>query len=238
MKNGLNNGLQNRLQNRFLILTGGTLPAGFLVAFLQEHTFERIICVDGALELVERKGVHIDYLMGDFDTVDKGVLQRFLERKEREQLPVAVWQFQPEKDNTDTDIAVSAALMEGADEITILGATGTRIDHLLANIQLLLKPLGAGVPAYIYDEYNKIYLIEQGQRFCRSSLYGPYISFLPFGGTVRKVTQKGFKYETHEVDFVMGESLGISNELLQDEGSISFESGRLLVVEAREQEIW
>lgn len=222
------------MKNRFLILTGGTLKPEFLTAFLQEHSFEKIICVDGALELAEKLGVFFDYLVGDFDTVDKQVLEKFLEKRETEKLPVKVRRFQPEKDNTDTDIAMDLALSEGATEIVILGATGTRIDHLLGNIQLLLKAHLAGVPGYIYDEYNKIYLIEKNSRFYKDRLYGPYISFVPFLGTVKKVTQTGFKYDTDQVDFVIGESLGISNELVREEGKISFENGFFLVIEAKD----
>lgn len=222
------------MRNRFLILTGGTLSGEFLTDFLREREFEKIICVDGALELVEKLGLDIDYLVGDFDSVKKEVLELFLERREKEGLPVTIRRFQPEKDNTDTDIAVSLALSEGAGEITILGATGSRIDHLLGNIQMLLKPLWAGVPAFIYDACNKIYLIDGKRRFYRDKLYGPYISFLPFDGTVKGVTQRGFKYETCKVDFTLGESLGISNELLEEEGSISFQEGRFLVIEARD----
>lgn len=222
------------MKKRFLILTGGTLKKEFLTAFLQNYSFEKIICVDGALELAEKAGISFDYLVGDFDTVNPAVLEGFLKRKEEKHLPVTVRKFRPEKDNTDTDIAIELAISEKAEEIVLLGATGTRIDHTLGNIQLLLKPLKAGVAAFIYDEYNKIYLIEKETRFYKDRLYGPYLSFVPFGGTVKGVSQIGFKYETHKVDFAMGESLGISNELLNEEGYVSFESGRFLVIEAKE----
>lgn len=222
------------MKNSFLILTGGTLPAGFLAAFLENHRFDKIICVDGALKLALELKVSFDYLVGDFDTIDKGILEEFLKRKEKEGLPVEVRKFRPEKDNTDTDIAIELAIEKKAEEITVLGATGTRIDHLIGNIQLLLKPLRAGIPAFLYDEYNKIYLMEKDSRFEKDKLYGPYISFVPFDGTVKGVTQTGFKYETCDADFVMGESLGISNELVAPEGSVSIKSGTFLVIEAKD----
>lgn len=222
------------MKKRFLIVTGGTLNEKFLTDFLEEHSFEKVICVDGALELLEKLKLPFDYLVGDFDSVETGVLEGFLKRKEEEKLAVEIHRFRAEKDNTDTDIAVNLAISEGAEEIVLLGATGSRLDHLLGNLQLLLKLLKAGIPAYIYDEYNKAYLIEKDTRFDKKKLYGPYISFLPFGGDVLGVTQKGFKYETREIDFYMGESLGISNELVAEEGSISFVQGRFLVIEAKD----
>lgn len=225
------------MKNRCLIVTGGTLREEFLTDFLREHVFEKVICVDGALALAEKLDLSFDYLVGDFDSVDKKVLDGFLERRKKEQPSVEIRQFQAEKDDTDTDIAINLALSKGADEITLLGATGTRIDHLLGNLHILLKPLKAGVPAFIYDEYNKIYFIEKETRFCKKELYGPYISFIPFGGDVLGVTQTGFKYETHEIDFCMGESLGISNELVAEEGNIPFKQGRFIVIEARDTRV-
>jgi thiamine pyrophosphokinase len=222
------------VENRFLLLTGGTLTKEFLIRFLEENSFEKLVCVDGALELTEDLGLEPDYLVGDFDTVSGEVLDNFLRRQKTEKKPTKVEKFLPEKDKTDTELAIELALSEGATKIILLGATGTRLDHTLANIQLLVKPLALGVFACLYDEYNKAYLIEKEGRFYRDSLYGPYLSFVPFGGRVKGVKQTGFKYNACDTDFIIGTSLGISNELLKEEGSITFLEGRLLVIEAKD----
>ncbi len=126
------------------------------------------------------------------------------------------------------------AIEEGAKEIVLLGATGTRLDHLLGNIGLLRKALQAGIPAYIVDEHNKLYLMDKEGELCKENLYGPYVSLLPLGECVENVTLSGFKYDTKEADFVMGETLGISNELVADKGKISFRKGCFIVVEAKD----
>ncbi len=85
------------MKETFLILTGGTLKKEFLTSFLEKNKFDYIICVDGALKLAEEMQLSMDYLVGDFDTVDATVLEHFLARQESEKFPVKVRKFQPER---------------------------------------------------------------------------------------------------------------------------------------------
>lgn len=221
-------------QNTYLILTGGTLPRIFLENFLKENDVSKIICVDGALKAAHEAGISFDYLVGDFDTADDFLVAQYKEEIASGKRNTIFKEYNPVKDATDTDIAVSLALEEGAKEIILLGATGSRIDHMLANIHLLLKPLSCGVEAYILDEHNKIYLIDKGLELKKSELYGPYVSFLPFGGDVKAVTLTGFKYNVARRDYLRGDSLGVSNELLEEKGQITLEEGVLAVFETRD----
>ena len=67
-------------------------------------------------------------------------------------------------------------LSEGASEITILGATGGRLDHFLSNLNILMKPLKQGIPAYIVDSHNRLYLIDGETTLHREQVFGKYIS--------------------------------------------------------------
>ena len=64
--------------------------------------------------------------------------------------------------------------------------------------------------------------------------YGKYVSLLPYSDQVRGVTLTGFKYPL--TDYTMGgfNSLGISNEITEEEAVISFMDGQLLVIESRD----
>ena len=70
--------------------------------------------------------------------------------------------YPAEKDFTDTEAAVMCALAKGADEISILGATGGRLDHFLANLDLCLVPLRRGVKCTLADEHNELRLLDRG----------------------------------------------------------------------------
>lgn len=221
-------------KKRYVILTGGTLNHEFLKSYIHTHSIDKIICVDGALHAVDTMNLSIDYLVGDFDTVSHDLLNKYQRAVALGKKNIEIKQYNPVKDETDTEIAITIAIENGADEIVLFGATGSRIDHMLANIHLLMKPLAVGIHAYIIDEFNKIYLINKNTIIRKNELYGSYLSLIPFDGNVTKVTLHGFKYNVSNLDFKIGQGLGISNELLEEEGRINWEHGIFAVFEVRD----
>lgn len=221
-------------KKRYVILTGGTLNEGFLKTYLDTHKIDKIICVDGALHIVDNMKLSIDYLVGDFDTVSQELLKKYQRDIYLGKKKIEIKQYDPVKDETDTEIAITIGIENGADEIVLFGATGSRIDHMLANIHLLMKPLSMGIHAYIIDEFNKIYLIDKNTTIRKNELYGPYLSLIPFDGNVTNVALRGFKYNVSNLDFRIGQSLGISNELLEEEGRIDWDNGIFAVFEVKD----
>lgn len=214
-----------------LIVTGGKIDDDFARSFLKNETFHKVIAVDGGLEAVERLGLTPDYVVGDFDTAKRPVIERY------RRLPFIVWdQHKPEKNETDTELARSRALTLGCGRIIILGATGGRIDHMLGNIHALYTCMQSGVEAWIVDAQNKVYLIDEGKSFCRDSLWGKYVSFLPYTEEVTGITLRGFKYPLTDRTIRRGEEVGlcISNEVTGDTAEITFEEGVLVCVESRD----
>ncbi len=214
---------------RCLIITGGKLDLSFAGSFLGQETFDKIIAVDAGLEAVKALGLEPDMIVGDFDTVKPEVLA-YYRRMEH-----IVWDtHQPEKDETDTELALLKAQATGCTEVVVMGATGGRMDHMLGNIHLLFPCLQKGMEAYILDSQNRIYLIDKERTFKRREIWGKYISFLPLTEEVRGITLTGFKYPLHEKDIEIGTSLCISNELQGEEGAITFTDGVLIVVESHD----
>lgn len=214
-----------------LIITGGKLELAFARSFLENGKFDKVIAVDAGLEAVEALGLVPDYIVGDFDTVDASVIERF------RRYPFIVWeQHRPEKNETDTELARSLALTLGCQKMVFLGATGGRIDHMLGNLHTLYACMERGIEAYIVDAQNRICLLDEGKTFCRSSLWGKYVSFLPYTEEVKGITLKGFKYPLNGRDIRRGQETGlcISNELAEDTAVISFEEGILICVESKD----
>ncbi len=214
---------------RCLILTGGRLDPAFAGSFLQKEKFNRVIAVDGGLKAAKELGLVPDVIVGDFDSVDPSVLA-FYRKTEH-----IVWEVhQPEKDDTDTELALKRAMAMGVGEIVILGATGGRLDHMIGNIQLLYPCLQTGIRASIVDPQNRLYLIDGETLFRRDAVWGKYISFLPLTQEVRGITLKGFKYPLTNKDIRIGTSLCISNELIEEEGRITVSDGVLIAVESHD----
>ena len=104
---------------RCLIITGGKLDLSFAGSFLEQETFDKIIAVDAGLEAVKALGLEPDMVVGDFDTVKPGILQYYRQKEH------IIWDtHQPEKDETDTELALLKAQAMGCTHIVILGATG------------------------------------------------------------------------------------------------------------------
>ena len=214
---------------RCLIITGGKLDLSFAGSFLEQETFDKIIAVDAGLEAVKALGLEPDMVVGDFDTVKPGILQYYRQKEH------IIWDtHQPEKDETDTELALRTAMEAGVSDMVILGATGGRLDHSIGNIHLLYACLQKGVKASIVDEKNRLYILAQGKTYRSSETWGKYISFLPLTEEVHGITLKGFKYPLTNRDIRIGTSLCISNELEAETGTITFRDGVLICVESHD----
>ena len=155
-----------------LILTGGTLDLDFAGDFCRKNKFDLTIAVDGGLAAAKALGILPDVVVGDLDTADESLVEEF------RQYPFIRWDVHPpEKDETDTELALRRAIAGGAGKISILGATGGRFDHMLANVFLLYGCLQKGVEACILDRQNRIFLIEDHYTFHKDQLWGKYVSF-------------------------------------------------------------
>lgn len=210
-----------------LILTGGKLSKSFLSAFLEGKYYDDVIIVDGAINWIEMLSIRPNILVGDFDTAGQA---RMCEIAKKYRVPVE--QHVPEKNETDTELALSLALERGASQIDVLGATGRRIDHFLGTVSTLLKPLEKQIDCTLYDEYNKIRLLNHSTVFLRTESWGKYISFLPFTEQVTNVDLIGFRYPLQKATFTWGNTLGISNELAGEQAEVNFDTGILICIES------
>jgi thiamine pyrophosphokinase len=170
-----------------------------------------------------------DIVLGDYDST--GMRGRIDEMR---QSGAYVEVYPAEKDFTDTEAAVKCALRKGAEEIVILGATGGRLDHFLANLDLCLVPLRRGVKCTLADEHNELRLLDRGITLCADEAAGRYISLLPFTDLVSGVTLTGMKYPLLDAPLVRGSSLGVSNEVTGETARIDFREGILILVLSRD----
>lgn len=217
---------------KVLIITGGRIEEAFGLQYLRQQKFDLLIAADSGIEFLNRNQIKPDILVGDFDSADREIVEYY-----RGDSQVEFREFQPEKDDTDTEIAMLLAMEKGATEIHLLGATGSRLDHMIANVFLLGLPTEKGIAAYLVDEQNRVRLIRERTVLSREEQYGDYISLIPFMGEVTGLTLEGFKYPL--CGYTMGgfHSIGISNEIQQPEAVITMKSGWLILVEAKDENL-
>jgi thiamine pyrophosphokinase len=215
-------------ENKILIITGGQVEDSFLLKLLEKEQFDVIIAADHGLMVADRLNIVPDFIVGDFDSVSETVLMKYRDSSTK------IMTFPREKDKTDTQIGLELAMKNNASVITIIGATGSRLDHVLANIHLLLLPMQNGISAYILDTNNKIYLRNKCFAISKDKQYGNYISLLPYGDRVSDLSLRGFKYPLNHIIYSAGSSLGISNEIQEDEAWVELAEGILVVIESKD----
>lgn len=230
--------MQDKLENnvsiceegkKVLIITGGNVNHDFLLGFLEKEKCGQIICVDGGLLHAYQLKLKPSVIVGDFDTIDDKILRYY-----KEETAIPVRQFNPVKDSTDTEIALTLALTWKPAAIFIIGGIGTRMDHTLGNIHILKKSLASETRSYLIDEHNRISMLDKPLVISKKDTFGKYISFLPFTEKIENLTLRGFKYPLEDYTLVNGESLGISNEIIDETAFVEFGKGILLMIESRD----
>lgn len=217
------------MKKKCLVVAGGTVDLDFAGGFLHKRQYDMIVAVDSGLETLEALGKLPDQIVGDLDSVDPSVLKKY-----REMDGVTVEEHRPEKDETDTELALMAAAKNGCGSVDLLGALGGRMDHAIGNVQLIYQFYRQGMEVRIYDEQNCLYLLGTGKLFHKDELYGRYISFLPMTEIVEGLTLKGFKFPLNHRRIELGSSLCISNELNGSTGVMDLDRGILLCVESHD----
>ncbi|MPQ42444.1 thiamine diphosphokinase [Clostridium tarantellae] len=208
------------------IISGGKRPKKSLLNEIVRKS-NCIIAADKGIECLIDEGITPDYILGDFDSVNIEYLEK-LEKLENYEMI----KYNVEKDNTDSEIAVNKAIELGANVIYMLGFTGTRIDHVLANIGLLNKCLENNIEAYIIDENNKIFLTDVPRILLGNP--GETVSFQAFGENVNNFSIHKAKYELEGHNLKFGDALCVSNEFVTNEIGISFDKGKVLIIYSRD----
>lgn len=175
-----------------------------------------IICADGGFDTAVKCGIIPDVIIGDFDSAEIGVDDRY----KKIILPV-------EKDDTDSIFCAKYAISQGFKYVLILGATGSRADHMYANYSLLKYIYNKGCTGAIEDEFSCTYYTEDVLSLQCS---GKTVSVLPFGCENAIVSLDGFKYRADELTMPSDFPIGVSNIAISEKSTVTVHSGGVLVM--------
>lgn len=210
---------------KILLVAGG--DPNHWPAFSNE--FDKVIGIDRGNLFLLRRGIIPDLAIGDFDSLNEE------EKKEVFDSVAEVMTSPAEKDDTDTQLALQTTFERFPEaEITLIGATGGRLDHLLANLWLGAEPRFQPFLSQIEiaDEGNVVNYISSGRYQIAKNPMMKYVAFCCIV-PVKKLTLKNVKYELSNVDFAQPTSLA-SNEFLDGDAEVSFEEGLIAVIQSRD----
>ena len=176
-----------------------------------------VIAADGGYKYLQRAGIKPDIVIGDLDSLGKA--------PEGEK----IIRLKPEKDVTDTYAAVSEGIKCGYSRFNIYGASGGRIEHTLANIQLIASLAEKNMQASIFDGSTVITAVTaKTLRF--DSAYNGYISIFAHSDKCTGVCLRGLKYPLENAELSNLFPLGVSNEFLGVESEIVIGNGTAIIV--------
>ncbi len=207
-----------------IIASGNINNYFFLKELIDKHDF--ILCVDGGIDHVIDMDIKINLIIGDLDSISKKGLNYIEEKNiEVERHPII-------KNKTDTELAVSWMIERKFSEITMVGVIGSRMDHTLANIYLLKYIFDNNIDGKIIDENN---IIRYTDSFIKlKKIDGYNVSVIPVSNEGCIISLKGFLYELNKAHIPFASTLGISNKMVEDQGTILVEKGQILVTESKD----
>lgn len=189
-----------------------------------EETYDKYIGVDrGSLFLI-KQGIPVDLAVGDFDSVDQKEYERIVQDTK------ALIKLPAEKDETDLEVALDYVLEHFSKaELTIMGALGGRLDHLLTNVFLVQRPKYQSLAPHItlFDQQNLVrYLLPGKHQLPKIERY-KYIGFVQMGSE-DTLAIEGAKYPLKaEENF---SPIYASNEFTSSQMTVSLERGMVMVI--------
>ncbi|HUR16216.1 MAG TPA: thiamine diphosphokinase [Candidatus Limnocylindrales bacterium] len=191
-----------------------------------------VVAADGGAAKADLLGLPVDLVVGDADSLTEDAFRRLAAEG------VEVNRYPADKNESDAELAVRAALERGATELLFVGALGgQRVEHALANVLLLTLPELRDVEVMLVDGPSTVRVMSTspGTGGCLSITGEPrdYVSLLPLSEEVTGVTTSGLAYPLSDETLIQGYTRGLSNELVGTSAEVRTMGGRLAVVHTR-----
>lgn len=207
-----------------IIIGAGDLTVGS-IPYNPEKDF--VIAADGGLMYCGVLEIEPDLILGDFDSVDDEYAEAV--RAISNAAPEKVLKLPVEKDDTDMLAAVKYGLELGYRSFRLYGANGGRLEHTIANIQVLNYLKEQEAVGYIMDGTGMILLVRNESISFRDTMDG-YVNIFSLNEKAHGVTIRGLKYELQDTTLTNAMPLGISNEFIGKQSEISVKDGTLLII--------
>ena len=179
-----------------------------------------VIAADSGLDLARELGLAVDLAVGDFDSASPPALAAYA-HVPKDEYPV-------DKDATDLDLALQAAVRAEVERVIVVGGHGGRLDHLVANAALLCSPRFAHLDVEWVAGKARARVVHDAVELHGS--VGEIISLVPVGGTAHGVTTVGLRWTLTDEDLVFGFTRGVSNEFSRPVANIRLRAGTLLAI--------
>lgn len=218
-----------------LIVCGGRRPSfEFLNEYIKKASY--IIAADSGADVLLENNITPNLLVGDFDSIEEKEINNIesdlSKNADSMNKNLKLIRYKTQKDFTDSKASLDEALKLPDEEIIMMGAIGTRLDHSLSNLSLFKDALIHGRKLVIIDENNIVEVINKPKEVRKMR---KYISFYAYNKEVSNFSLKGFKYPLSNYTLKIFDFLTVSNEIEGERGFVSFKEGdEVLVIQSND----
>lgn len=181
-----------------------------------------VIAADSGLHLAYELRLAVDVAVGDFDSASPAAVAS------AERAGAAVERHPADKDATDLELALDAAVRRGATHVVVVGIDGGRPDHELANLLLLGAGKYGSVAIEALSPSARVVVVTGSATLPGTA--GDLVSLLPVGGAARGVRTSGLRFALAGDDLEPGTTRGVSNVIESAPATVSVVGGTLLAV--------
>ena len=204
-----------------LIFIGGDAPHPHVLRVLPRNAY--VIAADSGWEHAINAGFTPDVLVGDMDSISADHLQQ------ARAIGVHIIEHHPDKDFTDSEIALALAADKHHHTIHLVSGGGDRFDHLLALVHSL-APHAGHIDLTAHIGASRIHILQPGHGIQCSATPGQTISLIPIGGKAKGVTTTGLKWNLTKDTLLPFASRGVSNVATDERITVSVKRGHLAIV--------
>jgi len=205
-----------------VVFIGGEPPHAGVVAHLPDDRW--VVAADSGYDHAVALGVHVDRVVGDLDSISTAGLERI----GRDGTPVE--RYPTDKDHTDTEIALRAAVAHGATKVIVVSCVGRRLDHSFAALCSLADPSLEHIDVTAWWGDAHVTVLRGPATRTVYGRVGDTVSLLPVDGPAEGVTATGVQYALHDDVLYATASRGVSNVFTESALHVSVRRGALLVI--------
>jgi len=210
------------MNEKCLIITGGeVIDNKRLLKLVRESSY--IICADRGAETAFKLSIRPDIILGDLDSINSEILKK---------MDVRIIDYPTDKDFTDTELAILHAVDMGYNKIDVVNATGNRMDHVFSTFLLLYKY--DTIDIRIVGSHFEAFLLREDLKIFHQK--GRILSIIPVGDSLENIYLTGFKFPLIGQSVSVGDSLCVSNIIIEDEAEIKLSKGKAIIIITDQEE--
>jgi thiamine pyrophosphokinase len=161
-------------------------------------------------------GITPDVIVGDLDSIHSEALVKFRRIEMCEDR---------NDQTTDLEKAITWAIQSNFDHITVVGASGKRVDHTVGNLGVLRKFYPDAIISMIDDSGELCYV---GREYSFEAEKGEVVSLIPLN-RCEGVSTSGLKYALDAENLELGVREGTSNVVVAPPVTVKVKKGHLLL---------